>query len=45
MAVISNKFFSSDRKEFDASMNRLKKALGRNLGFDEQLRLLHPERK
>ena len=45
MAVISNKFFSSDRKEFDASMDRLKKALGRNLGFDEQLRLLHPERK
>ncbi len=42
MVVISNKFFSSDRKEFDASMDRLKKALGRNLGFDEQLRLLHP---
>ena len=42
MSVISNKFFSSSRHEFDASMNRLKKALGRNLGLDEQLRLLYP---
>lgn len=42
MAVISNKFFSSTRQEFDNGMDRLKKALGRNVGFDEQLRLLHP---
>ena len=45
MSVISNKFFTSNRQEFDASMDRLKKALGRNVGFDEQLRLLHPDRK
>ena len=41
-SVISNKFFSSSRHEFDASMDRLKKALGRNMGLEEQLRLLYP---
>lgn len=44
-SVISNKFFSSERREFDVCMDRLKKALGRNVGLDEQLRLLYPQTK
>ena len=45
MEVVSNKFFSADREEFDESMAHLRKAIGRNIGYDEQLRLLHPNRK
>ena len=45
MEVVSNKFFSVDRKEFDKSMMQLRKAIGRNYGYDEQLRLLYPDRK
>ena len=45
MEVVSNKFFSVDRKEFDKSMIQLRKVLGRNYGYDEQLRLLYPDRK
>ncbi len=45
MEVVSNKFFSVDRGEFDKCMEHLRKVLGRNFGYDEQLRLIHPNRK
>lgn len=45
MEVVSNKFFSVDRSEFDKSMEHLRKVLGKNFGYDEQLRLLHPNKK
>lgn len=45
MEVVSNKFFTASRGDFDKSMNDVRKALGRNFGYDEQLRLIHPERK
>ena len=45
MEVVSNKFFSVGRNEFDLSMVQLRKAIGRNFGYDEQLRLLHPDKK
>ena len=45
MEVVSNKFFTTSRRDFDKSMNDVRKALGRNFGYDEQLRVIHPERK
>ena len=45
MEVVSNKFFTASREDFDRSMNGLRKSLGRNIGYDEQLRLLHPDKR